>query len=639
TNEYDDLYEPWARGFKESLGEGNYEVSEAENPGENENTERLGIFDEASKVNLNVVGTGKYHEGWTPWEINLGAIEAINRQLCSDGIDNDKDGKSDETDEGVQAIISYRHGEDGAPGAKGVDDDEDRMVLQSDGIDNDGDGEIDEPDEGVDEPDEFCPDQPYGDDNPFNTVEEIRLIPGIGDKTFSKIKDYLTIYSYDKNLDKEGNLRININTASPPVISQTLQKVGIFPEIADQIAANVVDFRDPDNRPTECNGKYGLECTPYINEVMPHFTTSVRVAITGLAEGGARFLGEKIREKIKEKTDEKVRTGSSTIMEEVKKGTSEKEGELKQEIDKIIEEHESKDEAKRKTSFFFKIMGERVATAAEAKKAKVDIEIEWVELFNPYDSSCKIGGWRIKTSLGNKRLRGKIAPRSFRLLFNMVIRMKGKTIGKEILDDYADTVILKNAQGDVVDKVSYRNYGAPWNAFEKNDPRVRKFVSNLPGGSPRFRNWFWMPDVGEGKDKDDYSSFYVKNRPFANIGELGFIHVGKEWRTVKLIQGGDWRILDKITVADPPELPVKGRININTAPKKVLEALPGIDPSLAISIINYGDSKKGPFNEIGEILEILLMAKLGTNGKDDDEDGYIDEEDENEAIIRTVSNL
>ncbi|GAG90633.1 unnamed protein product, partial [marine sediment metagenome] len=76
TNEYDDLYEPWARGFQESLGEGNYEVSEAENPGENEKGERLGIFDEASKINLNVVGAGKYHEGWTPWEINLGAITA-----------------------------------------------------------------------------------------------------------------------------------------------------------------------------------------------------------------------------------------------------------------------------------------------------------------------------------------------------------------------------------------------------------------------------------------------------------------------------------------------------------------------------------------------------------------------------------
>ncbi|MFQ5836038.1 MAG: type II secretion system protein GspK [bacterium] len=42
-------------------------------------------------------------------------------------------------------------------------------------------------------------------------------------------------------------------------------------------------------------------------------------------------------------------------------------------------------------------------------------------------------------------------------------------------------------------------------------------------------------------------------------------------------------------------------MNINTAPKKVLEALPGIDSSLVKALINYGDSKKGPFNEIGEM--------------------------------------
>jgi type II secretory pathway component PulK len=638
TNEYDDLYEPWARGFQESLGEGNYEVSEAENPGENEKGERLGIFDEASKINLNVVGTGKYHEGWTPWEINLGAITAINKQLGSDGIDNDEDGKTDEENEGIQAIIKYRYGEDGAPGIKDVDDDQDRMALQSDGIDNDGDDEIDEPDEGVDEPDEYSPTRPYGDDNPFNTVKEIRLIRGIGDKTFKKIKDYLTIYSYDKNVDKEGNLRININTASALTISQALREVGISPEVADQMAANVVDFRDEDNRPTKCNGKYGLECTPYINEVMPHFTTSVSMAVAGLAKGGIRFLEEKIREKVKEKINEKIKIDSSPILEEVKKGTSEKEKELKLELDEIIKRHESRDEVDRQISAIFRIMGEKVAEAAEAKKVKVDIEIEWIELFNPYDSRCKTGGWKIKTFRGTKRVGGTIAPRSFKLVFNMVIRMEGKTIGREILNDYRDTVILRNRQGDVVDKVSYRNYGAPWNAFEKNDPRVREFVSNLPGGSPRFRNWFWMPDIGEGRDKDDYSSFYVKNKPFANIGEIGFIHAGKQWRTIKLIQGGDWKILDKITVAEPPQLPVRGRININTATKKVLEALPGIDSSLAKAIINYGD-RKGPFNEIGEILEILLMEKLGFNGKDDDEDGYIDEEDETEAIFRSLSNL
>ena len=47
---------------------------------------------------------------------------------------------------------------------------------------------------------------------------------------------------------------------------------------------------------------------------------------------------------------------------------------------------------------------------------------------------------------------------------------------------------------------------------------------------------------------------------------------------------------------------MRGRININTAARDVLEGLPGVDSSLAKAIINYGD-RKGPFNEMGEIKE------------------------------------
>lgn len=638
TNEYDDLYESWAIGFKEDLGEGNYSIYEdVENE---ESKDKIGIFDEAAKINVNMVGEDSYNDGWTPYEINLGAIKALNEELSSDGIDNDKDGEIDEENEGIEAIIAYRYGPDGAPGVKGVDDDEDNFILSSDGTDNDADGAVDEVDEGIDEPDEFCPHSPYGDDNPFDTLEEIRLIPGIGEATFEKIKNYLTIYSYDKNIDKQGKLRININKASPSKISQTLQEVGVPPYKADQIAVNIVDFRDEDDFPTEYRGKYGIEKTPYINEVMPHFTTFITAAAKEFAKGGVKFLMDKAKEKIEKKIREKIERRVPKLEEEVKRAISTKEKELEKEIEKIIKDLNKEDEEMTK---FFRFLGEEIAWAEEAKPPKkppikVKIEAEWIELFNPYEVPCKVGGWQIKTSLGTRTLWGEISSHGYEFIFNIVITFLGKTVGKEILDNNGDTVILKNKRRDIVDKVTYHSYGAPWSAFEKNDPRLREFASILPGGSPGFRNWFWMPQVAEGKDKDDYSSFYVKNKPFANIGEIGFIHKG-EWQTIKLEQGGDWRILDRITIVDPPEKPVEGRININTASKSILEALPGIDSYLSRSIIRYGNSKRKPFNEIGEILEILLMTKSGSNGQDDDGDGYVDEGDENEFIFRGLSNL
>lgn len=624
NNEYDDLYESWALGFKETWEEGKYSVYYEE---EDESNAKVGIFDEAAKININAAGINTYNDGWTPYEISLSAIEVLNKRLSSDVI---------------EAIIAYRYGPDGAPGVKGVDDDKDNSLLQTDGIDNDADGEIDELDEGIDEPDEFRPQQPYGDDNPFDTVGEIRLVAGIGEVIFNEIEDYLTIYSYDKNLDKEGKLRININNAPPSKISQALQEVGIPAEKAEQIAVNIVDFRDEDNSPTAYQGKYGIEKTPYINEVMPNFTTSIKVAAKELIKGGVEFLKDKIRGEINKRIKEKIKgIVPGLLEEEIEKITSSKEEELKKGVERIIEDYQPSKEVNKIITKLFRLLGDKTAHAAENKppeKTKIEIEIEWIELFNPYEVPCEIEGWQIKTSLGTKALRGKISPHSYRLILNMVIAIPGRTIGKEILGDNKDTVILKNKGRNIVDKVSYRGYGLPWSAWEKNDPRSREFASVLPGGSPGFRNWFWMPEVGEAKNKDDYSSFYVKDKPFANIGEIGFIHSG-EWRTIRLEQGGEWQILDKITVADPPEKPVQGRININTASKQVLEALPGIDSTLSQAIINYGNSKKRPFNEIGEILEILLLARLGSNGKDDDKDGYTDEEDEREAIFRSLSNL
>lgn len=619
TNHYDDLYEAWARGFRENLGEGYYDIQLTFESGDNER-ENMGIIDEESKLNINSAGIGTSNEGWTGFELNLGALKALDKEK-------------------IKAILHYRYGPDGAPGKRGVDDDKDASILARDGIDNDADGSIDEKDEGIDEPDEFCPDNPYGDDNPFETVDEIRLVPGIGDVTFNKIKDYITIYSYDKNITREGKIRININHAPASKIAKILEKTGFDEDQAAQIAVNIVDFRDEDNNPTQYKGKYGIERTPYINEVMPFFTSSVVMALDGLAKGGIRYLKDKLKEEVKEKVKEKVKKDIPQLDELLDEVTSRNEEKLKGEVDKIVEKYKRWQE-KRKTGFsFFNFFQSRSAFAAEKVSVKMDIEIEWVELFNPYSFIYPLAGWKIKTSIGEKKVFGVVAPRGYWVVFNIIIKMPGKTIGKELLDNDVDTVELINAKGVKVDEVTYYNYGFPWRAFEKNDPRVREFVGTVPGGSPWFRNWHWMPRVGEVSAEQAYSSFYVKNKPFASIGEVGYIHSGRQWRTINLDKNGDWRILDKITVAWPVEKPTKGRININTASKEVLQSLPGIDLKLAEQIVKYCDGKNGPFDEIGEIAQVRGMQKLGFNGQDDDGDGYIDEDDEKEAILRKISNL
>jgi len=648
TNEYDDLYERWAQNIKETVkneDDDPLENVDEENIEENaefegdekdkDNEMEVETFDEASRININTAGMGSYHDGWSPYEISLRALDGLSKNQ-------------------VEAILRYRYGPDGAPGKKGVDDDKDNAILECDGIDNDGDGEVDEKDEGIDEPDEFCPDHPYGDDHPFDTVEEIRLVPGIGEKTFDKIKDFITIYSYDRDLDKERKPRININKAFPSTISQTLQKIGYPEDKANQIAVNIVDFRDKDNHPTEYGGKYGIERTAYINEVMPHFICSAETAAGDVVKGGTRFLLDKAEKAVTDRLNGKVKKGTSFVIDKAKEEVLKKENSLIEKIEKVLENYEmtnkrrtfntlprriSLSELGKYAGVFVDLFKGKKGWAQEGgKKIKVEIEMEWIELFNPYDVPCSISKWRIETSCGKKKLNGEVPPRSYRIIFNIVIKIGEEVTGKQLLGNYADTVILRNEQGNIVDKTSYHNYNLPWNAFEKNDPRTREFVSSLPGGSPGFRNWFWLPTLGEGKDGDDYSGVYVKDKSFANIGEIGHIHTGEQWRTINLQAGGDWRICDRVSVADLPNAMIRGRININTASEQVLESLPCIDSSLAKAIIMYNE-KKGPFNEIGEIAEVFVLEKLGCNGIDDDGDGHIDEDDEKEIILRSLSNL
>ncbi len=61
-------------------------------------------------------------------------------------------------------------------------------------------------------------------------------------------------------------------------------------------------------------------------------------------------------------------------------------------------------------------------------------------------------------------------------------------------------------------------------------------------------------------------------------------------------------IADKITVTDDTTL--RGRVNINTASPAVLAALPGMNPSIALDIVNYRESTEGGFQTIGDILQV-----------------------------------
>ncbi|PIW32183.1 MAG: hypothetical protein COW28_06480, partial [bacterium (Candidatus Ratteibacteria) CG15_BIG_FIL_POST_REV_8_21_14_020_41_12] len=90
-----------------------------------------------------------------------------------------------------------------------------------------------------------------GDDQPFITIEDLKGIKGIGEKKFKSLKNIITAYSYDKNINSEAELRMNINIESIERIKDALRKGGITDsDICNQIAVNIIDYRDRDDFPT-----------------------------------------------------------------------------------------------------------------------------------------------------------------------------------------------------------------------------------------------------------------------------------------------------------------------------------------------------------------------------------------------------
>ena len=211
------------------------------------------VEDESGKININASGNlnTSFNEGHTVFEINI-LEKILGKSLYKN-------------------IVSFRYGSDGKPGKANFDDDNDGIVSVIDGIDNDGNGFIDEPNEGIDEDDEFYYIKPKGDDRPYFSPSEIKMILGFGEGNYKKIKNYITTFSYDRDLNRKEEKRIDINKADFYEFSEFFKKMGYSEKQAIQISLNIIDFRDTDSIPTvyKTGNKYmtGIEKTPYLNEI------------------------------------------------------------------------------------------------------------------------------------------------------------------------------------------------------------------------------------------------------------------------------------------------------------------------------------------------------------------------------------
>jgi len=578
------------------------------------------VEDENSKININAVGnlSNMYNEGFSPAEISLlGNILGETQ---------------------IMEILECRYGKDGLPGKEKVDDNHNSIDVSSDGIDNDGDGFIDEKGEGIDEPAEFDFLYPYGDDRPFFIPEEIKIVKGIGEITYKKIKDFITTFSYDLNKNKYKKKRINLNESDFSTLHSVFSELGYGETHAAQIAVNIIDYRDEDNVPTvkevvtpQLEKVIGIEMTPYFNEIesiLPWETQKVSIGIL-LVEKGGQFIelfnpysefidigGWEIKGVLclPEGTKKLLYKDSESIYGDAVSGETEIDTEhLEKKLKKLNFANTIK------LPLNAKIYPHSYYTIGDSVKIGILITSTIVlPLFLPTQDPPNCNHYEPIVMI-NPGIMG-----SFSKLLQEI------PLFEEINSDF--TLKLLDKGGNLIEETMYP-IDTTLTTIQKNDPRMRGFSAWFPAPpTPNQMNIVtFQPWIGKEFDITNWeftwqSSFNIKNKKFSSLGELSFIHKNEQWKTLNFWkEGSDRGIIDYFTTVEDVRKPTYGRLNINTASETSLMCLPLIDREIATAIINGR-----PYTDISEILGTYKWKILEDQAEKDTEKVNGEKEEEQE---------
>ncbi|MBT4359800.1 MAG: hypothetical protein HOD11_02400, partial [Candidatus Marinimicrobia bacterium] len=608
--------------------------------------------DREARVNVNVTGNeanGGAHtsnEGWSTFEIDLSNII----ELASTG-----NGDTTASD-----IIDARLGSDDAPGTSTSNDDTGIVPdPQSDNIDNDGDwttgndtnvngipdsGEtsVDDVDnsESIDEPNEFNVIFPYSDDVPFGLLSEAEIMG-----TSSYTSRLETVFNTRGVSESEQS---SLNSWGTTFSADTVLCPSYTPldggTATTKLNINALVYNE---------GKYD--------------------------DGGAYY-----------NTDKKAQ-----MLVEAFTAAGVPDVERQQMAVNIIDFMDSDDTVtiyNDGTDDYYGI--ERTPYINEVEAEPQDVDPEFIELYNPYDTAIDIGNWTITgPSLGTVTITGgaQILADNYYVIADGGAPNQTEA-GMDLVDDGEElTLVTDPGSGSITVQVTDYGSANPPQSSQLNDPRP------IPLSATAANPWYWElaastigaennnfrpEDGGEGWENTTPAwsgSFLVANRRFTNIGYLGFIHRGSEWKSVRV---GDTvgypidypNLLDYITITDPsmdnidndgdgaidtydtdgdgdidvndtgdtsfqsgdfdgPEYRISGLINVNTAPTEVLASLPNgsggtLGSTIAASI--SGGSK--PYSSIGDFIDKVD----GANGITD---ASATNKWDEEKRLRAISNL
>ena len=427
----------------------------------------------------------------------------------------------------------------------------------------------------------------FGNTTGFFTVEHWKSVSGIGATTFSQNRSYVTVYSKDPDLTPWGTKKISLNAGnSVAAISNQLSNAALnnwfgktFADkygtaLLNQIAANIIDFHtagddsttDSQTAPTYC----GLKATPYLNEVI-------------------------VKGSVNPATSNATITAEFELVFPYATGTGK---------------------------------GNGYTIAAD---------------YTITDGSGLLPGMPVTNSLtvavtNNVPDRGYSSPLSTMTLYTTNDIALASVASSPLIRVVFSKLRLLNTTGKLVNYALDLTNPPPWAAsttlsvpfdgttaassIGANDPRANhqmEMVDPLDGttvlrlwdkqnsaaGTPGVQNSNFSISVGATTDLTDdgnenntatqvnHSNYYIKNADYESVGELGYIHTGRPWRSLRLQPRAagshipDWAVLDLFSVTNQP---LAGRININPVINSLTNINPRIDPLRAVTTAITSDA-------------------------------------------------
>ncbi|MHC4269521.1 MAG: lamin tail domain-containing protein [Planctomycetota bacterium] len=578
--------------------------------------------DREARVNINVTGNrtnGVAHssnEGWSTFEIDLShtieKVSNINSGLADNIASNIIDARyGTDTKAGNSAPLNDNSGIVPNPQTDNLDNDGDWIEANdtnNNGIPDSGEKNVDEDDysESIDEPSEFNPIFPYGDDVPFGLLTEAEIIgPSL----------------YESRLEEI----LGKNTVSP----------------SDQLSLN------------NCITTYSADtivCPPYI---LDGIITTTMLNINALASNEGVYDDDKVYYNSYKKVqmiEEVLTAGSVPNIERQQMAVS---------ILDFIDSDDIVTSYDNGTNTFYGV--ERTPYINEVEAWPSGSNAKFIELFNPYDTAVpNTGNWSIILDAGTTIITLPdltIPAGSYYVIADKAgtgVNQVDANVGN--LDSSGEEIILRDSSGIDVQVTNYGNANKE-NTCSLNDPRPPWYWTKNTLNTIGAQNSNFDPSAGEDGWENTTptwpKSFFIANRRFTNKGYIGFIHSGRQWSSFNVGDSIDYPdVLQYFTVIDPSmdnidndgdgskdaadtgsqsgdfdgkEYRIPGLINVNNAPADVLQSLPNIDHIIAIAIESSGSK---PFTSIGDMVDKVteITNTAGTSW-------------DKERTFRSISNL